>query len=374
MFEEFDYIVVGGGIAGASVAAELAEHKRVILLEREISPGYHATGRSAALYSEIYGNAAIRSLSRASRKFFLSADGETTPFATPRGFLHIATQDQLSDLETFSSLPDVAAVTDQLSRDAACNCVEVLRKSYIGGALLERSAFDLDVDQIHQFYLRRLKVNGGILRCSQALTSIEHRGGAWVVAATSGMLRAQTIINAAGAWGDEVARLSGVKPVGLEAKRRTALLVDAPPGVEIRHWPAVIDIAEQFYFKPDAGKILMSPADETPSDPCDAYPEELDVAVAVDRVQAAADIPVRSVFHSWAGLRTFAPDRSPVVGYDVEMPGFFWLVGQGGYGIQTAPALARLSCALAEGQDAPSDILDYGLKLDEITTNRLDRL
>lgn len=371
MIEDFDFIVVGAGMAGASVAAELAAGHRVVLLEQEERPGYHTTGRSAALHSEIYGNAVIRALTRASRSFLLSADGGDSAFATPRGCLHIASAEQIARLEVFASVPDVQNATSWLSAHQARELNPLLRADYVCAAVSEHNAYDVDVDALHQFFLRALKVAGGELICSQALAGLERSAGKWTVAAGTRRLAAPVLVNAAGAWGDVVADLAGVAPIDLQAKRRTALLVDAPDGAPVAHLPAVIDIDEQFYFKPDAGKILMSPADETPSIPCDAYPDDFDVALAVERVQAAADIPVTRAPRSWAGLRTFAPDRAPVVGYDDAVPGFFWLVGQGGYGIQTAPALARVAAALALDRPVPSDIIDEGLDVHALALLRL---
>jgi D-arginine dehydrogenase len=342
-------------MAGAGVAAELSADRRVRLLEQEPQPGLHATGRSAALHSEIYGNAHIRALSRASRAFFLAGqDGR--PFATPRGCIHVATQEQLAMLESFSLEPGVASAVTRLDGEAARALVPVFHKGRIVAALSENHAYDLDVDAIHQYFLRRLRANGGVLHCEAAVDHCVREDGAWAISVGAETFRAPILVNAAGAWGDVVAGLVGARPVGLQPKRRTAVIVDPPVGIDPSRWPAVIDIGEAFYFKPEAGKILMSPADETPSDPCDAYPDEVDVAIAVDRVQRVANIPVTRIEHSWAGLRTFAPDKTPVVGYDPQVADFFWLVGQGGYGIQTSPALSRLAAALVRRDAVPPDL------------------
>ncbi len=371
--EKFDFIVVGAGMAGASVAAELAGTGKVALLEQEKRAGVHATGRSAALHSEIYGNATIRALSRASRDFFLAPRGDAPSFARPRGCLHVASAAQLAKLEAFGSLVDVCDAVSVFSADQTRARVPVLRAEYLAGALYEHNAYDLDVDAIHQFFLRALAGRGGKLFCNQPFSTAERVSDHWRVPLGDDVLQAPVLINAAGAWGDIVARGAKVEPVGLEPRRRTVVLVDPPIGISPNDWPAVIDIDEQFYFKPDAGKILLSPADETPSDPCDAYPEELDIALAVERVQAAADIPVTRIPHSWAGLRTFVPDKRPVVGFDRTAPGFFWLVGQGGYGIQTAPALSRVAAALARHEPLPSDVVDQGFHSDQVDPQRLRR-
>jgi D-arginine dehydrogenase len=229
---------------------------------------------------------------------------------------------------------------------------------------------DIDVDTLHQGYLRGARAAGVNIVNNCLVTKIQRNDGAWSVDLPEGSASAATLINAAGAWSDEIAALCGSRPVGLRALRRTAVLVDAPGDVDIRSWPAVIDADEQFYFKPDAGKLLLSPADESPTPPCDAQPDELDVAIAVDRVQASLGIEIRRVGHRWAGLRTFAPDRVPVVGYDPDVPGLFWCAGQGGYGIQTAPALARTAAALAQRNPLPQDVVDQGLVVEDISPRR----
>lgn len=370
MLHKGDAIVIGAGIAGASVAAELSSDRSVILIEQESIAGVHATGRSAALHSEIYGNACIRALTQASRDFFLQG-GEETPFARERGCLHVAAEHQLERLDAFARLPNVAPVVTRLTGEEARARVPVLRDGHIVAALEERHAYDLDVDAIHRFFLKRHRLNGGKLYCSSLVTKLIFDGRSWAVTAGQQVYQAPIVINAAGAWGDVVAAHAGVQPMGLEPRRRSALIVDPPAGVDPSSWPAVIDIGEQFYFKPEAGKILMSPADETPSEPCDAYPDELDLAVAVDRVQQVADIPVRRINHSWAGLRTFVADKTPVVGFDPDMAGFFWLVGQGGYGIQTSPALSRLAAALVRGQSLPLDVVERGVREADLAPARL---
>jgi len=368
---ECDFLVIGAGIAGASVACELGRAHRVILLEREPRPGYHATGRSAALHSEIYGNPTIRALTRASRGFFLDPPAGLPSFARPRGCLHIATPEDLERLERFAAEPDVAASVRRLDGGSARELVPALRPGVVVAALSETNAYDLDVDRIHRHFLDALRVAGGRLECRAEVASLERSRGAWRAGLTDErQFLAQTVINAAGAWGDAVGALAGAAAVRLQPLRRTAALIDAPPGLDARPWPAVIDVGERFYFKPEAGQLLLSPADETPSEPCDAYPDDLDLAIAVERMQAVADVPVNRAPRAWAGLRTFAPDRSPVVGYDPALPGFFWLVGQGGYGIQTAPALSRVAAALAQGRAIPGDVVDCGLVARELAPQR----
>jgi D-arginine dehydrogenase len=362
---KLDFIVVGAGMAGASAAAHLAREGRVAVVEAEQHAGVHSTGRSAALFSELYGNAVIRGLTRASRPFFFAPPPafSPVPLVTPRDTMYAARPDQLAALEAFRAKPDIAADTLVLSVEQANARMPAFKPGYLGGAVMETGSADIDVDALHQGFLRQARSNGAVVSFDARVESLRHADGLWQVETGAGTLSAPVVVNAAGAWGDEVARLAGVAPVGLQPCRRTALLVDVPPawaGVAAS-WPAVIDIDEQFYFKPDAGLLLLSPADEHPSPPCDVQPEELDVAIAVDRFEQATGASVQRVRRRWAGLRVFSPDRSPVVGFDPAAPGFFWLVGQGGYGIQTAPALGRVAACLATGRALPEDVSDQGV-------------
>ena len=368
----FDIAIIGSGIAGAGAAYELSQGAKVALLEREDAHGYHTTGRSAALYIEAYGNAVIGGLTRASRAFFEAPpDGFASyPLLTPRGCLYIGRADQADALaRTF----DKAQGTMQaLNRDAVLDRVPVLRGDYVASGLIEPAAMDADVEALHQGFLRGARARGADIRLGEEVTGIERRAGGFMVRCASGAaFEAQVVVNAAGAWADRVGELAGAQPIGLQPLRRTAVIVDAPPERDVRAWPAVIDADEQFYFKPDAGRILASPADETPSDPCDAWADDMDVAVCIERVQAAADIPVRRIVRSWAGLRSFVADRSPVIGFDDGLPGFFWLAGQGGYGVQTAPAAARTAAALARGEGLPADVAAQGVTLESLSPGRL---
>lgn len=369
---DHDIIVIGAGMAGASVAAHLAPGRRVLVLEQEAHPGMHATGRSAALFSTIYGPEPVRALSRASAATLFSPQPEFSddPFATPRGVLYIATADQAAGLKAFQSAPDVAAMTRVVSPDEALALCPIINPDRLAANLLEPDAADLDVHRLHQAYLRRLRVHGGQLLTDHAVAAITRVGGAWRVTAGGADHSAPILINAAGAWGDQVAGMAGVEALGLRPLRRTVVLLDAPEGMDIAAWPMVIDADEAFYFKPDAGRILLTPADETPSPPCDAQPEEWDIAVAVDRLESATSLRVRRVSHRWAGLRTFAPDGVPVAGYDPSAPGYFWLVGQGGYGIQTAPALSLLAASLVLGESLPASLEGFGIDPDALSPAR----
>lgn len=360
---EVDFVVIGAGIAGASAAAHLAESGSVLLFETEDHPGYHSTGRSAALFSEIYGNAVVRRLTRASREFLFEppAGFAAGPLVVPRDVLFFGTPEQSPLLESFRQDPDVASRTVVLSPSQALERVPAFRDGYLGGAVLETGSADIDVDALHQGFLRQARARGAEILTATRIESLARIDGHWHLSTRGGSFRAPVVVNAAGAWGDEVARSAGVAPLGLQPKRRTAALVDVPAGLEAARWPAAIAIDEQFYFKPDAGLLLISPADETDSPPCDAQPEELDVAIAVDRFEQATGAQVRRIANSWAGLRVFSPDRTPVAGFDPEADGFFWLVGQGGYGIQTAVALARSTAALCVDGELPQDLVDLGL-------------
>ncbi len=368
----WDVVVVGGGIAGASAAACLGEELRVVVLEREAQPGYHTTGRSAALFSEIYGGPAVRALSRASRAFFRSPPPgfADEPLARDRGSLFVARVDQRGALDAFLNAPDVARQVTRVSPAEARALVPILRDDYVAAAAYEREAADLDVHALHHGYLRVLRARGGEVRTGAAVIAVESRGELLRVRTDVEAFEAPIVVNAAGAWADELAALAGARPLGLAPLRRTALTVDVAKEPAIAAMPMTIDVDERFYFKPEAGRLLVSPADETPSPPCDAAPDDLDVAIAVDRLEKATTVEVRRVASKWAGLRTFAPDRAPVVGFDPALRGFFWLAGQGGYGIQTAPAIAHLVGALVRRREVPGDLLDAGLRLAEISPAR----
>jgi D-arginine dehydrogenase len=256
-----------------------------------------------------------------------------------------------------------------VDRQGTLERIPLLRETYIDSAIADDEAMDIDVDSLHQGYLRGARAAGGRLILGQPVTSVQHVRGVWQVALKDETVEAPVIINAAGAWADEFAAVCGAQRVGLRPLRRSAALVDVP-GVRIDEWPAVIDVDEQFYFKPEAGKLLISPADETPVAAGDVQPDELDVAIAVDRIEAALAIDIRKVGRSWSGLRTFAPDRTPVVGFDPEATGLFWCAGQGGYGIQTAPALARAAAALAQQEALPADLLAEGARPERLSPAR----
>ncbi len=348
--QRFDFAVIGAGIAGAGIAWELAERGRVALLEREEQPGYHTTGRSAAVYLKGFGTDVIRDLTALSEPFLGNppAGFSEVPLIRPRGALTLVRADQLPRLDQYLARQRRHVPNAQrLEPPAILALVPALDPAYAAAAVYDGEARDLEVDAIFQGFLRGFRQRGGTLFTTSGVRSIEHASGHWHLHTVQGTICASVVVNAAGAWADEVAAMAGLPPVGMVPKRRTALIVRPPDGLDVSNWPVVDDIDEQFYFRPEAGRLLCSPADVTPSEPCDAQPEEIDIAIAIDRIERALPLGIRRIERSWAGLRTFAPDGSPVVGFDPRAEGFFWLAGQGGYGIQTAPALSHLAATLA---------------------------
>lgn len=354
----FDFAVIGAGIAGASLAAELAEGGRVLLLEAEERPGYHATGRSAAFWDECYGGPEIVPLTLASGAY-LRDHG----FLSRRGALYIGRDSERAALDGFiARFAPTGARIERLERAALAAMIPGLRPQWTG-AVWEPACADIDVAGLHQHYLALGRRRGVVLEIRARLAAARRTAGTWELATETGeRFTASVLVDAAGAWADEVAALAGARPLGIRPLRRTVaqLRTDpAPPAV----LPLVLDIGGRFYFKPEAGRLWLSPHDEMPSNPCDAAPEELAVAEAIARFEEVTDWRVAAVERRWAGLRSFAPDRLPVYGMDPRAEGFAWFAGQGGYGIQTAPAAARLTAQLLLGQprDAMTAALDAKL-------------
>jgi D-arginine dehydrogenase len=368
-----DVLIVGAGIAGASAAYEIAPFAKVILLERERQPGYHTTGRSAAVFAPAYGNRVIRTLTAASHAFYRERAGGLAdhPVLAPRGALFVGRADQRRALdrlqaETSAQVPDL----ERLDRGQTLARVPTLDPDYVAGGLYDPTSMDLDVAAIHQGYIKGFRARGGTVVTDAEVSAIGGNAAPWRVETRAGSFEAVVLVDAAGAWADAVAGMAGVAPLGLVPKRRTAILFE-PSTTPDPGWPAVIDADEQFYFKPESGLLLGSPADETPVAPCDVQPEELDVALAIDRIERATTFRITHVRRKWAGLRTFAPDKTPTVGTDESAPGFFWLAGQGGYGIQTAPALARAAAKLLVEGVLPEDLLGRGLAAEDLLPLRL---
>jgi D-arginine dehydrogenase len=365
-----DFLVIGGGIAGASAGYFLAGHGGVTLLEREALPGYHSTSRSAALFSEYYGNSAVRALTAASRPFHTSPPpGFTAPLVSPRGVLALCPHGGEKRFEEALAAGLTAPTpVRELSRDEALRHCPVVRPGWFSRAMLKAAAMDIDVDALHQGFLRGIRARGGRVVHPARLLSLRRRGGVWRAATDTGEFTAARVVNASGAWADEVAGLAGVRQVGLTPLRRTAFIVAPPAGTEVTGWPMVADVTETFYFKPESGRLLISPSDATPVPPCDARPDDIDVATAIDRVQAATTLVIRHVQRAWAGLRTAAADDTPVIGEAPDAPGFFWLAGLSGYGIQTAPAAGQLAAALVAGR--PLTRQQTGLELAALAPGR----
>jgi D-arginine dehydrogenase len=366
----FDVVVIGAGIAGATAAAHLTTAgRRVALIEAEDAPGYHTTGRSTALWILNYGPADVRAMTALSRQFFEAPPPgfSETPLMSRRPVVTLATPAQEPD---FRKMLAQGRNMRELSAAELKERIPALRPGYAAAAAIEDDTFEMDVAALLHGFLRQLRASGGVLALRSRAGRIERRSGEWHVEVSGGdVFTAPVVVDAAGAWGDEVAALAGVAPLGLQPKRRTALIIDPAPW-KVTDWPAMSDAVTSWYAKPEArSKLLVSPAEETDMPPHDAAPEDLDVAIAVDRMQQALDIEVKRVEHSWAGLRSFTPDRSLAIGWDAKVEGFFWSVGQGGYGIQTSPAQGQLVAALIGGRD-PGEALSFAKLVDPARFSR----
>jgi D-arginine dehydrogenase len=355
----FDVAIVGAGIAGAGLAAELAGDMRVLLLEAEDRPGYHTTGRSAAIFIQNYGNAAIRALSRVSAPLF-DQSGAQTPILSPRGLLFVADED---GLDSHAGLLAEAEGMAAVSSDEALRLFPLLRPERIAAAAYEPDAMDIDVAALHQAFLKRAKAGGADIVTGARVVTARRQDGLWAIGTSAGAFDASIIVNAAGAWADAVATACGVPPLGIQPLRRSIAVLPAPEGVDPRHWPLVCDSADGWYARPEAGRLLVSPCDEDPVEPHDAFADDMVLAEGLYRFEQAVDWPVTRVERSWAGLRSFAPDRTPVAGFDPAAEGFFWLAGQGGYGIQTVPALSRFASAAIRRADPPDGLADLAAAL-----------
>ncbi|MEP7302673.1 MAG: FAD-binding oxidoreductase [Caldimonas sp.] len=369
-----DFLIVGAGIAAASAGYWLAQHGKVVLLEREAQPGAHSTGRSAALFMESYGTPQVRALTMASRAFLDAppAGFTETPILSARGALMVASAEQIPLLD--SQWQVFQAVTDRARRldgREACEMVPVLRPERIVGGLYEPDAADIDVHALHQGFLKGLRRRGGRVVCDAEVSAAERIGGVWRVHAGGQAYEAPVLVNAAGAWADVVGRLAGARTLGLVPKRRSAFLFAPPAGLAFARWPACAGIDESWYIKPDAGQMLGSPANADPVEPQDVQPEELDIAMGIDRIETMTTLRIVRPTRTWAGLRSFVADGDLVGGFDPERPGFFWIAAQGGYGIQTSAAMGETCAALALGAPVPPRVAAYGLTAAMLSPARL---
>ena len=371
---ECDYLIVGAGIAGASAGYEMANQGSVVVLEREDQPGYHSTGRSAALFTENYGPKVIRSLSIASGPFFHHPpEGfSEVPLLHDLGLLFVARKDQRGAFdELMASCRELTDAIHEVGAEEACRKVPVLDPDYVDTAAFDPDSKEMDVNAIHQGFLRGLRARGGEIICNAEALGIERRGDKWHVRTPQDAFVAPVLVNAAGAWADKVAQLAGIQTIGLVPKRRTVIVFDPPQGSDVSGWPLAADTEEQWYFKREAGRFLGSPADETPVEPQDIQPEEIDMALAAERIERATTMEVGRIVRKWAGLRSFVDDKQPVVGFAPDAEGFFWLAGQGGYGIQTSAALGRVAAALAGGGGLPDDVKALGVAEADLAPTRL---
>lgn len=372
--QKTDFLVIGGGIAGASVAYFLAPHGRVILLEREAQPGYHSTGRSAALFDESYGSPQVNALTRASRAFFEAPPAGFCEQAllSPRGAITIAEPGQEAALADYwEQLRHTTPSATLLTAEQACAILPVLRPEKVLGATLNPDPADMEVHALHQGFLRGLARAGGSVVCQAEVTSMQYQDGLWQVQAGGQSYEAPIVINAAGAWVDVIAKLAGVQPLGLQAKRRSAMIFAPPEGLDCRRWPMAFGIAEDWYLKPDAAALLGSPANVDPVEPQDVQPEELDIAMAIDAIEQMTTLQIRRPSRTWAGLRSFVADGDLVGGFEPQAPGFFWLAGQGGYGVMTSPAMGEACAAIARGQEMPAHLERFGLTAQMLSPQRL---
>jgi D-arginine dehydrogenase len=370
-----DFLVIGGGIAGLSAAAALARHGRTIVLEAEGAVGYHSSGRSATYAHYGIGNAIVRGLTSYSRRFFLDPPSGfvETPLAREAGALFIAREEMLPTLDALEA--DMRRFTSAVIRLgeaemlALCPVLRTGQGATVAG-LYDSGGLKLDTDGLLQAYARSLRAQAGELRTGERVVAVGRAGADWQVETNAGRFTALVLINAAGAWADRTAELAGVRPLGLSAKRRTIIVVDPPAGQDVGAWPFIKTAVDEFYMLPEAGQIMASPVDEVPDDPCDAQPEEYDLALAAWRLEEYTTLSVSRIAHRWAGLRTFTADRVPTAGFAPDAPGFFWLAGQGGYGLQTAPAMAAIVESLMVGGPWPAELTGLGVSPEHIRPER----
>ena len=371
-----DFIIIGGGIAGASTGFWLSPHGKVLVLEREAHPGYHSTGRSAALYSAAYGTPQVRALTLASRAFFDNPPAGFCehPLLTPRGEMTVDFSGDPAELDKqYLSAKATVSQVERLSADEACARLPILRRDKVYGAIYDPTASDIDTDALHQGYLRGIRRNHGEVRTDSHVLGLNRTAdGLWHVQTQHETCTAPIIINAAGAWADHIGGLAGAASVGLQPKRRSAFIFAGPEGVDSHAWPMLVALDEAFYMKPDAGMFLGSPANADPVEPQDIQPEELDIAMGIYQIEEATTLTIRRPTRTWAGLRSFVHDGDLLSGFDPRVAGLFWVAAQGGYGIQTSPAMGQASAALVRGAALPEPLTRFGLDAGMLSPERLE--
>jgi len=371
---KYDYLIIGAGISGAAAAYELAQSGSVILIEAETSPGYHSTGRSAALFTPKYGGEIVRHLNQASVEFFTNPPLKFCqhPLLTPRGSLVIAAPGEEDALAATLNLSSPNNEIELITAARALALAPLLRPQRVAAATFERGVSDIDVAELHQGFLRGLKDRGGLVICDKRIERLERQDGHWQAVAGDSVFSARIIVNAAGAWADQIGQMAGTSSIGLEPRRRTGIIIDAPQAINVEKMPAIDYFSTDAYLKPEAGKIMASPGDQTPIEPQDVRPEEYDIAMLVDWLERETLIEVKRIGNSWAGLRSFVTDEAPVVGFDAAAPDFFWLAGQGGYGIMMAPALGRAAAGLIVSGSLPSDLRQQGIDEADLSPTRIE--
>ncbi|PCI88515.1 MAG: FAD-dependent oxidoreductase [Hyphomicrobiales bacterium] len=361
-------------MAGASAAFELAKDGNVLVIEAESQPGYHSTGRSAALFTRNYGTELVRNINALSEHFFRSPPEDFTdiPLLSPRGALTISGPGEEAKLDAVLDLSTNQNPIIEMAVEDAISMVPFLRPDRVSRAIYEVGVTDIQVAALLQSYLKGTKKRGADIVTNEPVSALSQVDGMWIVNTRKNTYQAKTIINAAGAWADEIGALAGATRIGLVAKRRTAIIIDAPSDCDTDSLPCVDFVSSEAYIKPEAGKLMVSPGDATPTPPQDVQPDEMDVAVLADWIERETRIPIRRISHSWAGLRSFVSDENPVVGYDPVVPNFVWHVGQGGFGIMMAPALARAIAAICFERQLPADFVASGIVAADLGVSRLN--